>query len=171
MRNYSELSSYKLPFPPTQVAFSDQQKLAVSFGTNIHVYDSVIDGNTTHPYMQYNAASSVSSLSFCPYEDVLGVGHNRGFCSLLIPGSGDPNFDALHSNPYESKKQRQEREVRQLLEKIQPNMITINPRDITRVNQKELQKNLDYRNKEMHWKNTDIGLDPSRFHNRKKTLK
>lgn len=171
LRNYGELNSFRLPLPPTQVTFSDQRHIAVGFGTTVHVYNDAIEGTPTHPYMQYNTKAPISSLAFCPYEDVLGVGHNRGFCSLLIPGCGEPNFDALQANPYESKKQRQEREVRQLLEKIQPGMITLNPKDINRVNQSELEKNIEFRKNVMHWENTDINKNPSRYYNRKKTLK
>lgn len=60
----------------------------------------------------------LTSVRFCPFQDILTVGHSSGLSSILVPGSGEPNFDSSEADPFENKKARREREVKNLLDKV-----------------------------------------------------
>merc|ERR1711957_762308 len=79
---------------------------------------------------------SVTDGRFRPYEDVLGVATSAGFSTLLVPGAGYANFDSFEASPFETKKQRREREVRTLLEKLQPDSIMLDPNQIGNIDHK-----------------------------------
>ncbi|TBU44632.1 BING4CT-domain-containing protein [Dichomitus squalens] len=69
----------------------------------------------------------LSSLRFCPFQDILTIGHSKGVSGILVPGVGEPNFDSSEADPFENKKARREREVKSLLDKIQPDAIVLDP--------------------------------------------
>ena len=128
VRTYKELYSYFTPTPASSLSISDTGFLGVGWGSHVTIWKDVFKGKQKSPYMTHLQPSSpISNLSFAPYEDFLGVGHERGFTSLIIPGSGEANYDAFESNPYQSTQQRRTTEIRGLLEKLQPNMISITP--------------------------------------------
>jgi len=60
----------------------------------------------------------LTSVRFCPFQDILTIGHNVGLSSILVPGVGEPNFDSMEADPFENKKARREREVKGLLDKV-----------------------------------------------------
>ncbi|KAL7165958.1 hypothetical protein ACSBR2_036761 [Camellia fascicularis] len=81
-------------------------------------------------HLMATAGYQVNKVLFRPYKDVLGIGHSMGWSSILIPGSGEPNFDSWVANPFETSKQRREKEVRSLLDKLPPETILLDPTKI-----------------------------------------
>jgi U3 small nucleolar RNA-associated protein 7 len=134
IRMFKEVHSYSCYQPGTSVAISDRGLTAVGWGTKVSIWKGLFDaaaadqGKVRSPYMAWGGdGQRIETVRWCPFEDVLGVTHDKGFASIIVPGAGEPNFDALEANPYENTKQRQEAEVRALLNKLQPEMISLNP--------------------------------------------
>ena len=59
------------------------------------------------PKKQWNIFSS----QFVPYEDALGIVHDGGFSSIIVPGSGLATFDSYEANPFQTSNQRKEKTV------------------------------------------------------------
>lgn len=134
VRMFKEVHSYSCFQPGTSVAISDRGLTAVGWGTQVSVWRGLFEaaeadqGKVKSPYMAWGGdGQRIETVRWCPFEDVLGVTHDKGFASLIVPGAGEPNFDSMEVNPYENKKQRQEAEVRGLLNKLQPEMISLDP--------------------------------------------
>ena len=128
IRKYEPIHQYFTRKPATSLSISQKGLLSVSYGAHIDIWRNPFKTKQNSPYMTHLQPSNiVHDISFCPYDDVLGVGHTGGITSLIVPGAGEANFDALESNPFETGKQRQNREIHSLLDKIQPEMITLDP--------------------------------------------
>ncbi|XP_062139389.1 uncharacterized protein LOC133848040 [Drosophila sulfurigaster albostrigata] len=161
------LAVYRLRLPANEVEVSQRGMLALSQGTYLESYTHLIGsggGGTRYshnlPYLRQRCDAFVHGMRFCPYEDVLGIATAKGFQSLLMPGAGEPNYDALEDNPYETSKQRREHEVHALLEKIPPELITIDPHEITAVDAPTLQEKVDAKRQLFQLKPPRINMQP-----------
>ena len=159
VRNYKPVHEYFLRAPGSSVAISDRNLTAVGWGTQTTIWKDLFSKHRSDvseqqlkvqsPYMAWGGEGQhVERVKWCPFEDILGISHDSGFSSTIIPGAGEPNFDALEHNPYENSKQRQEAEVKSLLNKLQPEMISLNPDFIGSLDsasnqQRQLEKDLD----------------------------
>jgi U3 small nucleolar RNA-associated protein 7 len=110
------LDGYYTPTPASAIDVSQKGLLSVAFGTHVEVWKDGLAVKAKAPYVSHlNSGMVVRDIHFCPYEDVLGIGHAQGFSSIIIPGAGEANFDSNEANPFQSKKQRREAEVHTLL--------------------------------------------------------
>lgn len=159
IRMFKEVNSYFTRQPATSVAISDRNLTAVGWGTQTSIWKGLFSKASLEqekiqsPYMAWGGEGRrIEKVRWCPFEDLLGVSHDAGFSSIIVPGAGEPNFDAHEINPYENTKQRQEAEVRTLLNKLQPEMISLNPDYIG---------NLDLRSEEQRKAEKDLDKKPA----------
>ncbi|PON26452.1 U3 small nucleolar RNA-associated protein [Trichoderma gamsii] len=155
IRMFKEVNTYSTYTPASSVAISDTGLTAVGWGTSTTIWKGLFDKNAatqervTHPYMKWGReGKTVERVQWCPFEDVLGISHDKGFSSVIVPGAGEANFDAFEANPFETNKQRQETEVRGLLNKLSPEMIALDPNFIGNIDlrsdaQRKAEKDLD----------------------------
>jgi U3 small nucleolar RNA-associated protein 7 len=159
MRTYKQLDAWALPSKPTSLAVSQRGLVAASFGATVHVWSGLasttsgrsrgrLDGGrprrttdgsgaTPHrpppraPYMaQQYPKQAVTSVDFCPFEDMLAVGHVSGMASMVVPGAGEATFDSKAPNPYVTSKWHREAEVRDMIDKLRPETIALDVNNI-----------------------------------------
>jgi len=130
-----------------QLDWSQKGMLAVGGLNFVHVFRQPTITSTHAPlatpplYMSHpTPQSQIASLRFVPHRDLLAVSysssssksgvlaHEHVISTILVPGSGNPHYDTSEGgDPYEGGKGRREREVRSLLEKLEPSTIIIDP--------------------------------------------
>jgi len=136
LRNYRNIHSYFVPSGvPTSLDISQRRVVGIGHGGDATLWSpEALTRKSKDPYMRHTMPSCgpVETLRFRPFQDVCAVGHAKGISSIVVPGSGEPNLDSseYHLDPFQDKKQRREAEVRALLDKLNPNTITLDPNEI-----------------------------------------
>lgn len=153
------LFSFRTRTAPSEMRYSQRGALAMAFGNGVEIYKKP-SADTLNPYLRQKFWGSISDLEFCPYEDLLGVSFQHGYSSLIVPGSGEPNFDARESNPYHSLSQRREHEVHSLLNKVPMEFIALDPNQIATVDVPSLQERLEAKKKLLFVKVPRVDFTP-----------
>lgn len=150
LRNtYQAVHSYfTVAGPPTSLDISQQNVLGIGHAGHTTFWStSALKVKEKDPYMHHMIprGGPIETLRFRPYEDVCGIGHAKGISSIVIPGSGEPNLDTAeyHTNPFQDSKQRREAEVRALMDKLSPDMITLDPETIGGMEEVDQHKRLE----------------------------
>lgn len=136
LRTYRNTHSYFVPAGvPTSLDISQRRVVGIAHGCHATFWSpESLSTKCKDPYMRHSipACGPIETLRFRPFQDVCGIGHTKGISSIVVPGSGEPNLDSseYHLDPFQDKKQRREAEVRALLDKLAPNMITLDPHEI-----------------------------------------
>lgn len=110
------------------IDISSKGLVAMGGGTNIQIWKNMFTGSKpSAPVMKFGLGygNIASQVKFCPFEDVLGVGHSKGFTSLLVPAAGEANPDFYVADPHETEVHRKERVVTKLLDKLPPDTISL----------------------------------------------
>ncbi len=115
MRTFKQLKSVRLSSGASSLAFSQRNMISAALKNEVVVLGNDILKTTTHRrfedmsdeeeardeeeekfienysdksiYLKYKLTNTyVQNLQFCPFEDVLGIGHGQGISSILVPG-------------------------------------------------------------------------------------
>jgi U3 small nucleolar RNA-associated protein 7 len=121
LRKYEVVHDYFTRGIPFCSDISQKELLAVCYGNEVMVWKDWYLEKQKEPYMSHRVkkGSLITSCSFAPFEDFLGVGHRAGYSSIIIPGSGEPNYT------FEVQAPRREAQVHEILEKLQPSTIVL----------------------------------------------
>ncbi|WVF72347.1 hypothetical protein IAT40_007162 [Kwoniella sp. CBS 6097] len=133
-----EVRSWKVRNQITTLGYSGMGMLSVGGKSGVTIYRDLQTNThrTPTPYLTLPLPSlTASATKFCPFDDLLCVGHEKGISSLLVPGAGEPNFDSAEADVYETYSRRRERDVRGVLEKIRPELITLDTDFLGHVNE------------------------------------
>ena len=112
--------------PPSSIDVSQTGMIGIGNGVRVSVFNGdMFRTRNQSPYLTHQVPQGVNTVRFCPFEDLLLLGKNNGIGTMLVPGAGSGDFDSLGVNPFETRSQRREGEVRALIEKIRPDMISL----------------------------------------------
>lgn len=149
LRMYKELHSYYCAAGvPTSMDISQRGILAIGHAGHATCWSAeALKHKVKNPYMHHALPGSgpVQTIRFRAFQDVCGIGHQKGISSIVIPGSGEPSLDTAeyNTNPHQDLKQRREAEVQALLDKLSPSMIALDPDQVGGIEESDPHRRLE----------------------------
>ena len=130
LRMFKEVSRLHFKKAISSLDISQRGLLGVGFQNCVSIYKDVdvVSGIKPSVYMRHKGnGSPLERFRFRPFEDVGVLSHSNGISSIVVPGAGEAKFDSLDVIPFQDRKQRNEAQVRSLLDKLSPDMISLDP--------------------------------------------
>lgn len=128
LRTFQCLAEYTLPSPAGSLDISQRGLVAGNVGKRVLIWKDLEKQKVKEPYMKIDVPGlKVENLKFRPFEDQIMMGLDKGVKSCVVPGAGEANIDTYELNPFETRKQRRERNVQKLLDKIPAERIVWDP--------------------------------------------
>jgi hypothetical protein len=140
LRTLRALDEYHVSYCVDAMDVSQHGHIALAGGATVQVWrDMFSRARPFRPWMKHSLGygNVVSSAKFCPFEDILALGHLHGVSTMIVPSAGEANPDFFDANPYETELHRKDRVVRQLLDKLAPETISLDLQ-IANVDEKRL---------------------------------
>ena len=125
IRNFSRELSMHSVANVSSLSFSQTGQLCSGQGNKLVVWSGPMKPHRAPDVTHRLDRSTVRKAKFCPFEDYIIAGLDSGIRSFPAPGSCTENFDSFEFNPYATSKQRQEMEVKALLNKLSPDTISL----------------------------------------------
>lgn len=120
LRTYGLVHSYFTPMPASTLAISQRGLLSLGCRDQVITWRDWQKDKQKAPYLKQETIErrKIVDLSYVPFEDSLGIGEIGGFEMIMVPGSGEANYDTFESGVGMSKKAKSTALVRGLLEKV-----------------------------------------------------
>lgn len=118
------LKNVKTIYTPncSSLSFSQSGYLCASSPYAIYAWKNFFDDKNEFKVLP-NYSTEIFNIKFCPYEDLLGFTSYKKFSLISVIGSGLLEYDSSKDNPFITARQRQEAEIKSLLNKLTPDSI------------------------------------------------
>ena len=153
-KTYHNVAEYFSQYQPSCIDVSQKDILGIAAKSTVVYFKDWMKKDQNSAYLKHQDIRRrvINDVKFVPYEDFMGIGLNKGFSSILVPGSCKVEFDTFTHNITNNKKQKRENAVHKLLEKLPMQTIVLNPYQIGRVDptsREVLDKEIEDKKKEI----------------------